>query len=209
MVATAPGVLDNQSRVDPNTLDSVDADRWLAPLAATHVLTLDSERVRLREYWREAPVVTGFLRHYGCLFCHQMVADVVKTVPEIIARGARVVLIGNGTVEQAAYFFGQKKLPMEHCYVVTDPERETYQAAQFQRGYVRTFFDKRGRSAYKQARAEGHRIGGLFGDLTQLGGVLVTRPPARFVALHRSEFAGDHPDMLRVLEAVTRAHRED
>jgi hypothetical protein len=191
--------------VDPNTLDSVDADRWLAPVATAHVLTLDGEQVRLREYWREAPAVTGFLRHYGCLFCHQMVEDVLKAIPEIIARRARVVLVGNGTIEQAAYFFGQKKLPTEHCHVVTDPERETYQAADLQRGYIRTFFDKRSRSAYKRARAEGHKIGGLFGDLTQLGGVLVTRPPARFVSLYRSEFAGDHPDMQRILDAVTRA----
>jgi hypothetical protein len=205
LLATPAGVPDNPAGVDPNALEAVDADRWLAPVATAHVLTLEGERVRLREYWRDAPVVTGFLRHYGCLFCHQMVEEVVKAVPDIVAKGARVVLIGNGTVEQAAYFFGQKNLPTDHCHVVTDPERETYKAAELQRGYVRTFFDGRGRSAYKRARAEGHQIGGLFGDLIQLGGVLVTRPPARFVFLHRSEFAGDHPNMSTVLDAVVRA----
>jgi len=59
--------------------------------------------------------------------------------------------------------------------------------------------------AYRDARADGHRITGLFGDLTQLGGLMVTRPPARLVMLHRSQYAGDHADPSAVLAAVRAA----
>jgi hypothetical protein len=31
--------------------------------------------------------------------------------------------------------------------------------------------------AYREARREGHEVTGLLGDLTQLGGTLVTDPP--------------------------------
>ncbi len=191
--------------VDPNELEPMEADRWLAQVAATEVLTLDGQRVRLREYWRDAPTVTSFLRHFGCLFCHQMVADVVRTVPRILSKNANVVLVGNGSIDQAERFFRSKGLPSERCHVVTDPARESYKAAEFQCGYAKTFA-KPSRAAYRAARKEGHKIVGLFGDLTQLGGVLVTRPPARFMYLHRSSYAGDHPDMDLVLRAVDQAH---
>ena len=58
-------------------------------------------------------------------------------------------------------------------------------------------------NAYREARGEGHRITGLFGDLTQLGGTMITRPPARLVMLHRSQFAGDHAAAKDILAAVS------
>lgn len=176
----------------------IDHDRFLARLAASEVLTLDGTPIRMRELWRDAVVVTTFLRHFGCLFCHQMVASTVAVIPEILERGARLVFVGNGSPNQAKRFFTDKKLPREGCSVVTDPERAAYQAAELERGYGKTFNPKSGR-AYKDARGEGHRVTGLFGDLTQLGGLLVTRPPAHLVYVHRSRFAGDHPDMRSVL----------
>jgi hypothetical protein len=188
-------------------LDGVEAELWLARVAAARVQTLSGENVRLRELWQPAPAVTGFLRHFGCLFCHQMVEDLIAAAPDFIARGARVVFVGNGSANQAQRFFQSKGLPREGCTVVTDPERESYQAAGFERGYGRTFLNTASPRAYLQARSAGHRITGLFGDLTQLGGVVVTRPPVRLEYLHRSEFAGDHPDPDDLRAAVERATR--
>ncbi len=133
-----------------------------------------------------------------------MVSDAVEAVPEVIARGAQAVLVGNGSVEQAQRFFSGKGLPQNGCRVVTDPQRQSYRAAALNRGYGATF-NTRSKRAYAKARKQGHRIVGLFGDLTQLGGVLVTAPPLRLVYLHRSEFAGDHADMSDVLAAVDEA----
>lgn len=182
--------------------DPIDSDRFVARIAAAEVITLDEKHIRLRELWRDGIVVTSFLRHYGCLFCHQAVAQVVDALPEIVANGARVVFVGNGSVNQAKRFFTDKKLPREGVSVVTDPERESFRAADMNRGYVRTFLNPGSIRAYAQAKESGHRITGLFGDLTQLGGLLVTRPPAHFVYFHKSTHAGDHPDMKRVLEIV-------
>lgn len=178
-------------------------------VAAATVLGIDGSRLRVRELWRDAPAVTTFLRHYGCLFCHEMVAEVIAATPELIERGARVVLVGNGSVEQAHRFFTAKGLPREGCTVVTDPERASYQAAELERGFTKTFLNARSQRAFRRARQDGHGISGWLGDLTQLGGTLVTRPPARLEYFHRSEFAGDHPDMpevTRAVDAAVRAH---
>lgn len=189
-------------------LEDVDGEQWVARVAAAQVLSLDGQLVRLRTLWSEAPTMTAFLRHFGCLFCHQQVHDVLAAVPAIVARGARVVLIGNGNTTEARRFFEAKGLPREGCVVLTDPERTAYQAAGAGRGIVSTFLNGGSQRAFARARAEGHRITGLFGDLTQLGAVLVTRPPTHLAYLHRSRFAGDHPAMDAVLEAIRVAGAE-
>ncbi len=177
-------------------------DRMVASIAAATVFTLEGRAARLREFWAAGTVVTTFLRHFGCLFCHRAVAEIVAIVPEVVARGATLVFVGNGSIEQAKRFFTDKKLPREGCSVVTDPDRESYRAAEMRRGYLRTFVNAGSIRAYQDARESGHRITGLFGDLTQLGGVMVTRPPARLVMMHRSQFAGDHADPREILAAV-------
>jgi hypothetical protein len=191
-------------RVDPVDLQ-LDEQQWAIRLAASTVLGMDGSRVRVRDLWQRGVTVTAFLRHYGCIFCLQFAHDVLEAAPEVIACGADLVLIGNGTVEQAKRFFDERGLPKAGCTVATDPERESYRAADFRRGYGRTFFEKPARRAYVKARAEGHRITGLYGDLTQLGGLTVTNPPAQLVYFYRSEHAGDHPRVKDVLDAIGRA----
>jgi hypothetical protein len=181
-----------------------DTDRVVAHMAVTQVLGLDGKVHRLRDLWRDTPSVTTFVRHFGCLFCHQMVSNLVEYVPKILDRGARVVIIGNGTLEQARHFFSEKKLPRSGVDVVTDPRRESYDAAALGRGVARTFFNAGALSAYAAARKQGHAVTGLFGDLTQLGGLFVVNPPASLAYAHKSRFAGDHPDMVEVLRHLPR-----
>ena len=130
-----------------------------------------------------------------------MVADVIAATPQILDRGARVLFLGNGSVNQAKRFYADKGLPRIGCEVLTDPDRASFDAAEMQRGYTKTF-NPSSVKAFGAARSQGHGVTGLFGDLTQLGGLLVTKPPVRFVFLHRSKFAGDHPDMKEVLATL-------
>ncbi|HEX4477001.1 MAG TPA: peroxiredoxin-like family protein [Polyangiaceae bacterium] len=182
-------------------LDAAHADRLVAQIAAAPVMTLEGSTTRIRELWRENTTVTSFVRHFGCLFCHQMVHDLVATVPAILRRGGHVVIVGNGTIEQARYFFSMKQLPRAGVSVVTDPERESYRAAGFERGVVRTLVNPGSARAYANARRHGFRVKGIFGDLTQLGGLMVVKPPTSLVFFHKSRFAGDHPNMNDVLAA--------
>jgi len=197
-----PRATDGRSLFMAADLDVVERDRMVASVAAATVVDLEGRRLRLRELWGGGVVVTTFLRQFGCLFCHRAIADTIAVLPQILARGAHLVIVGNGSIEQAQRFYADKDLPRDGCTVVTDPARETYRAAEMRRGYVRTFFNAGSVREYRAARAEGHRITGLFGDLTQLGGVMVTRPPAQLAFLHRSQFAGDHADPQRILAAL-------
>jgi hypothetical protein len=186
-------------------VDPDHAQRLVSQIAAAKVLDMDGQPTRMRDLWRDKIVVTSFVRHFGCLFCHQMVHELVANVPEILRSGGRVVIVGNGSVEQAKYFFSMKQLPRAGVSVVTDPERESYKAAGFERGIGKSILNVKSARAYGEARAEGFKVKGLFGDLTQLGGLLVVKPPASLVYFHKSRFAGDHPNMKDVIEAIRSA----
>src|ERR1041384_5627902 len=93
-------------------------DHLVLHLAAMQVVGLDGSPIRIREFWRKTTTVTSFVRHFGCLFCHQMVHDLVVTVPEILDRGAQVLIVGNGSIEQAKRFFTSKRLPRDGVAVV-------------------------------------------------------------------------------------------
>jgi hypothetical protein len=67
---------------------------------------------------------------------------------------------------------------------------------------VSTFLHSGASKAYGAAKGQGHRINGLFGDLTQLGGLLVVKPPASLAYLYKSRFAGDHPNLSEALAVL-------
>jgi peroxiredoxin len=188
------------AEIEGSTDDAV----WqrIAAIAAQRVLTRDGKPMRLRDIWGSTPVVHVFLRHFGCLFCHQMVADVLEASPRIAARGGHVVLVGCGTPEQAAKFARAKGIPREGVELFCDPGREAYDSAALERGWAKTFFDTGAHRAYAGARKEGHHITGVAGDIAQLGGVFVIAPPSRMLYEHRSRFAGDHPDADAIVEAL-------
>lgn len=183
--------------------EAYEQDRLVAQVAVAQVQGIDGKTHRLRDLWRDTISVTTFVRHFGCLFCHQMVSDLVVYLPRILAQGARVVIVGNGTLEQARHFFSVKKLPRDGVDVVTDPRRESYAAAGLERGFARTFLNGGSVTAYGAAKSQGHKVTGLFGDLTQLGGLLIVRPPGTLLYAHKSRFAGDHPDMVKVLAQLS------
>lgn len=196
----AEGLLEGTADTPPD--DHVQRDLLAANIASAPLHDLQGERMRLRELWRRGPTVSVFLRQYGCLFCHELLDDVLARAAEIRDRGAELVVVGNGTVEQAREFARRKSLPVPGVWLASDGARAAYDAAGMKESWARTFTHPGAVGAYVRARRRGHRVTGVFGKVSQLGGVLVTRPPAHLAYVFRSRFAGDHPDLDQVLAAI-------
>ena len=118
--------------------------------------------------------------------------------PRIHATGAELVIVGNGTPQQAGWFVEDVGLSTP---VFTDPTLEIYRLLKSRRGllgvldprvFLRTF----------SALRKGFRQHGVQGDPTQLGGVFVIRPSGRFAFEYRSRFAGDYPPAPEYLAAL-------
>lgn len=170
----------------------------LAPLT---VLDLAGSPVSFPAVWAGRTTILVFIRHFGCAFCREQVTELTRWVPRFAEAGAALVVIGQGTPEQAAAFHHDRRLPFP---VYTDPTRVSYVAAGLLRGWGTTLSLRVVLNAWRALRA-GHTQGPTQGNLLQEGGVFVLRPDGELLYAQVSAVAGDHADPAEILAAVSRA----
>ena len=117
---------------------------------------------------------------------------------EIRARGAELVIVGNGAPNFAAAFREDFELD---CPILVDPELRAYRMAGLRRGRVELLSPRLPLNALR-ALSSGSRQTGVQGDPWQLGGVFVIRPGGDLTYRYVSREAGDHPPVADILEAL-------
>jgi len=119
-------------------------------------------------------------------------------IPQIRQVAAELVVIGNGTAQQAQWFLEATGLDTP---VYTDPDRHVYRAIGARRSLL-AFLHPKVILRYLQAWRNGFQQTGKKGDATQLGGTLIVRPDGSIPYLHRSAYAGDTPKPATILNAL-------
>jgi peroxiredoxin len=119
-------------------------------------------------------------------------------LPQIRARGAELVVVGNGQPFHAVHFREDHNIDFP---LLVDPELKAYQAAGLRRG-VKTAI-KAGvlKNAWRAMRG-GYRQGRTQGDPWQQGGVFIITPDGQVKYSYVSQEAGDHPAPEDVLAAL-------
>jgi peroxiredoxin len=145
----------------------------------------------LAELSHRSPLLVVFLRHAGCTFCREALADLSQKRAQIEAGGTRFALVHMGDPDEFAAFaagYGLGDVP-----AISDPQRILYRGIGLRRG---SFAQLLGPAVWwRGARAffAGHGVGALKGDGAQMPGVFVLekgRVVRRF--LHRN--AAERPD---------------
>ena len=149
--------------------------------------------------WDEHIAVLVLVRHFGCLFCRQQIGQLLPHVSRIRAAGAEVVVVGNGSVEEARAFRDEQRLPVP---LFTDPARDSYCALEMRRG-VATVLHPRVILNSFAAMLQGFRQTKPAGDPLQQGGVVVMAPNDIERYRYVSKRAGDHPSPSAILRALT------
>jgi hypothetical protein len=170
-------------------------------LADATILDTDGEPVRLAAAWRDHPAVIVWLRHFGCVFCREHVAEVRAARPDIEALHAGIVFIGNGTPRAAAWF--QKGFASDST-VLTDPDLVSYEAIGARSGLVSTLGPQAWGAGVRAFR-RGARQTTTKGHPFQQGGVLVIAPGDAVLYRHVSRTAGDHAPLAKILAALRTA----
>jgi peroxiredoxin len=150
----------------------------------------------LTELTRETPVLLIFLRHFGCSFCREAMADVAKRREQVESEGVRIVFAHMAPKKAVAEkFFRKYKLyPIDH---IADPEKELYRAFGLGRGTPAQLFGLmnwiRG---FEAGVVEGHGFAHHnedIGDGFQMPGVFVLHQgEIKHSYIH--EHAWDRPD---------------
>jgi len=142
----------------------------------------ESERSRL---------LVVFLRHAGCTFCREAIAELGEKGEGIRRAGARIALVymsGGETIRELA-----GKRGVGDAIFVEDPDRSLYNAFELRRGSLRQLLGPRVVLRGIAATLRGHIVGKPAGDTLQMPGAFVVED-GRIVRAHRHADASDRPD---------------
>ncbi len=153
--------------------------------------------VTLDELSRMSPVLLVFLRHAGCTFCREALADLAARKPEIEENGTRLVLVHMGSEQHGSRFF--QKYGLESVPQISDPKKSLYRAFGLRRG---TFGDLFGPKVWLRGFEAGilgrHGVGRLVGDGFQMPGAFLLFH-GEVVRSYRHQSAADRPDYMALV----------
>ncbi len=121
---------------------------------------------------KSSPVLLVFLRHAGCTFCRETLADIAEQRHSIEAGGTRVVLVHMGGEEHAVKYF--QHYGLQDLMRISDPNQALYRAFGLGRGNLFSLFGpKVWLRGFQAAILRRHGIGRLVGDGFQMPGVFL------------------------------------
>ena len=158
---------------------------------------VSQQGVSLRELSDQSPVLVVFLRHAGCTFCRQALADLSKQRPSLEAAGVEVALVHMGQEDDSDSLF--QRYGWEQAHRFSDPECQLYRSFGLARGKLSQLFGlKVWWLGFRAAILEGHGFGRLQGDGFRMPGVFLLHR-GRIVREYRHHTAADRPDYENLL----------
>ena len=133
------------------------------------------------------PVLLVFLRHFGCIFCRETVADLRETA-EAQQDFPKVVFFFLGSPTEGRAFM-RRYWP--GAAAVSDPEQRFYKAFGVERGGMLDMFGPPVWRAKRRAEAKGHSNGERQGDIWMMPGAFLVRD-GRVLWSHAYRHAADH-----------------
>ncbi len=144
----------------------------------------------------EKPQLVVFLRHSGCTFCRQALADLARHQHEFRQLGVELVLVHQGDPDLAAKWFTEYGLG--DASQISDPQTKLYQAFELKKASV---FDMLKPSVWwnglRAAIFQGHWFGKIVGDVFQMPGVFLL-DRGKVVRAFRHKLASDRPNYVEL-----------
>lgn len=168
---------------------------------------LDAKRSQrgatLRDLASPGPVLIVFLRHAGCTFCREMLADLKQQRDRVEQLGVEIALVHMSRPLDATRL--AIRYGVEGVHLFSDPECELYEAFGLSRGNLSQLLGPtvwwRGVQA---GLLRGHGLGSVQGDGFRMPGAFLMRD-GEIVAACRSQTAADPIDFLALCSAASRS----
>lgn len=141
----------------------------------------------------QRPQLVIFLRHLGCTFCRETLADVAAKRAQIHAQGVGIVLIHMSDDALARDTFARYGL-RDDIARVSDPRKSLHQLFGLSRGSLTQLFGPRvALRGFVAAILDRHFMGALQGDGFQMPGAFLLHH-GKVIRAFRHEDAADRPD---------------
>lgn len=160
---------------------------------------------RLGEFWRSAPALILFLRHFGCSCLAERWETLKEDLAAFAQAGAQVVAVGQGEPERTGAVAQRRGYPFP---VLCDPERRAYAAYGLLEGtpaQILHDFPWRPQDRETGEQLIASRRGterAVVDSPWQLPGEFVVSPAGVLVHAHRYQYCEDFPPRTVLLGAI-------
>lgn len=176
-----------------------DAARWRGRWPDTPAPSLDAAMDAVRDQTgrtvrtasTERPLLLVLLRHAGCTFCKEALADLARQREAIASAGLRVGVVTMGDDAMNASL--ARRYDLGDASWFADPDRLLYRALDLRRGRFLQLFGPKVWIRGVRAALAGHGVGKLQGDGFQMPGAFVVRD-GRVIREFRHKTAADRAD---------------
>lgn len=160
----------------------------------------DQHAQSLGDLTNTAPTLTVLLRHAGCTFCKETLADLATRRESIEAAGIRIAIITMSSPEQNTALATRYNLTNASWF--SDPDRIAYRALQLPRGTFLQLFGPRVIVRGIAATLRGHLVGKLQGDGLQMPGAFLIHNHT-IIRTFRHTNAADRPNYTQLACGVS------
>ena len=140
---------------------------------------------------QQQAVMLIFLRHFGCLFCREALADLGRVKAELEARGVRIAIAHLHAEEEARAFLPRYQLG--DVPRISDPGRGLFRAFGLQDGSLLQIFSPRVLARAVGASLRGLPAGPMSEEIRQMPGVFLLRN-GRVISGFVHDRISDRPD---------------
>jgi len=157
----------------------------------------------LRALSEGRPVLLVFLRHFGCTFCREALADIAKVRREIEDAGIRLVFVHMTDRDTAERYFNRYDL--QGAVHISDPDCTYYTAFGLVKGnFTQLFGLQSWIRGFQAGVLDGHGVGVQLGDGFQMPGVFVIRD-GQIKSSFIHKLASDRPDYMDLVKCCALA----
>jgi peroxiredoxin len=146
----------------------------------------------------ERDVFLVFLRHFGCTFCREAVADITEKRAALEGQGSTLAFVHLGSEQKAQWFF--KPYGLLDVPRFSDPEGRLYEAFGLVRWEWRQYLNAESILRMLSAWSRGHFLGIPSGDIERMPGVFLLRR-GEIRKAFRHKLVSDRPDYLALATA--------
>jgi len=142
------------------------------------------EVVPLASLYASERLALVFLRHLGCIFCREHVAQLRRL------KDLNIVFVTLGTIEQTEAF--RTKMQSPHRFIC-DPDKSLYQHFELPKGGLTQMISPQVFVRAIGATLQGHRNARSDGDPLQMPGVFIIDTDGQIIWQHAARHAADNP----------------
>ena len=148
----------------------------------------------------ESETLLVFLRHFGCMFCREMVSD-IRSAKEANPKYPEVLFFFQGSPTEGRAFL-RRYWP--DVRAIADEDQSFYTDFGVDRGNLLQIFGPSAWLSSSRARSKGHAPGERSGDIMRMPGLFLVRG-AEILWSHRFAHQADHPDFRTLPDEARRA----